>query len=655
MRRKAMKSWMKILSKKKKIIEEELRLIEEQYKAVLEQASQDVTTGTEEIIQTETYEELTERLLKVAESIQESAKRLGHEEIHLTPRIDRIQILRDECQVTNQSLPGKDNTGENVNTEANEKHNQESIKSDEDQNISVNQNDDNDETLSASDESQLHLEVSNQITTDEQNGGDENICMEQNEVDTNLGVEQNDIPQVLENVRAESLGVKYNDGDENLSVEQNYIPQITEDAINTIKPKKELKQDLAQFEPAKINNKFKNIFENKGNNEEIQVRRQPKKKLITLDQVLLKSSSQDINNDKEVELEIVKNLRKNWVPPEDLDVEISKTKLEPKRLQISHVYGNDTKGGTEKLKIERQNELEEVRQTAPIAARWRSEETGDAKEEKRPRPRSAMKVTQSDDFWLKEKSNTKVEEEKQKVIHEIESIKQARLKFEDEPINRQENDARLKTLQELESLRSNQKQLDSSVRKIKRDLEEINRNVVEKETTERTTDFQTPTQQWNQEREKIKESFNTKLKLEEEIKPVVKNTMKLNKITVQEEIPEKDVILSTSVEAEVIKVDADSTLEDKARSKLKEIKSLEIFKLKEKTVKLTKKIETERGRKRELRQTLTKEGASLRSKSISSLKNAGQKIKNLTNDKLKNVMKSKTAEDHEEEETKKNE
>ena len=47
-----------------------------------------------------------------------------------------------------------------------------------------------------------------------------------------------------------------------------------------------------------------------------------------------------------------------------------------------------------------------------------------------------MKVTQSDDFWLKEKSDEKIEEEKLKVYKEIESIKQARLKFEDEPENR---------------------------------------------------------------------------------------------------------------------------------------------------------------------------------------------------------------------------
>ena len=49
-------------------------------------------------------------------------------------------------------------------------------------------------------------------------------------------------------------------------------------------------------------------------------------------------------------------------------------------------------------------------------------------------------------------------------------------------------------------LRSNQKQADNSVSKIKRDLEEINRSIVMKEnSTVHIVDFQTPTEQWKQE------------------------------------------------------------------------------------------------------------------------------------------------------------
>merc|ERR1719340_156146 len=97
------------------MIEEELRQIEEQYKAVQEQSSQDETA--EVMSPAESYEELTERLLKVAESIQDSAKRLGNDDIDLTPRIDRIQNLRDECQLSNQSLAVKENINENIDTD----------------------------------------------------------------------------------------------------------------------------------------------------------------------------------------------------------------------------------------------------------------------------------------------------------------------------------------------------------------------------------------------------------------------------------------------------------------------------------------------------------------------------------------------------------
>merc|ERR1719369_2731276 len=353
-----------------------------------------------------------------------------------------------------------------------------------------------------------------------------------------------------------------------------------------------------------------------------------------------------------------------WVPPEETIADAAPTKLEPKKLQIAHVYGNDSRDGPEKFKQQRQSELEEVRQSAPLAARWLTEETGDTKEENRSRPRSAMKVTQSDDFWLKLKSDEKVEEEKLKISKEIESIKQARMKFEDEPEERQEDDARLKTLQELESLRINQKQTDNSVKKIKRDLEEINRNIAEKKKDKYVIDFQSPTEQWKREREKIKETFSSKQSTEEEIKPLITKTTTLNKTIFKEEFTTKDIKefnndtsnelskhKSNTVETDTEKgVESHTSMEDRAKTKLKELKNLEIFKLKEKTLKLTQKIETERGRRRELKKTATKENVSLRSKSISTLKNAGQKIKSLTNEKLKVVIKSKSGEDHGEEE-----
>jgi hypothetical protein len=168
---------------KKKIIEEELRLIEEQYKAVQEQACHDVTTGSEVMTPAESYEELTERLLKVAESIQDSAKRLGNEDIDLTPRIDRIQSQRDECQLSNQSLPVKDNVGENVTTETDAKLNLQSIESDGDE-----------------------------AECEQQNENSGTLCLETNGLD---GYED-DIPDAEPNEEIDEVCVKETNGDEKL-------------------------------------------------------------------------------------------------------------------------------------------------------------------------------------------------------------------------------------------------------------------------------------------------------------------------------------------------------------------------------------------------------------------------------------------------------
>merc|ERR1712123_174804 len=149
----------------------------------------------------------------------------------------------------------------------------------------------------------------------------------------------------------------------------------------------------------------------------------------------------------------------------------------------------------------------------------------------------------------------------------------------------------------------------------------INRNIAEKEN-KTVVDFQTPADQWKRERERIKETFTTQLQEEEVVKPRVTSPTKLNKITFKEDLPLLDIKQSfskTSVQESVTSKDNTTSVETdvetevvnpKAKSKLKEIKNMEIFKLKEKTLKLTQKIQTERGRKRELKKTEVKENIS---------------------------------------------
>ena len=110
----------------------------------------------------------------------------------------------------------------------------------------------------------------------------------------------------------------------------------------------------------------------------------------------------------------MKSLRKNWVPPEEIKVENQRSKIEPGRLSISKVYCNDTREGVEAIRRERASEMEEVRQVVS-------------------RPTSAIKQKMSDDFWLKlENSNSDCVGEKKKLSNEIELVKQARNKFEED-------------------------------------------------------------------------------------------------------------------------------------------------------------------------------------------------------------------------------
>jgi hypothetical protein len=86
----------------------------------------------------------------------------------------------------------------------------------------------------------------------------------------------------------------------------------------------------------------------------------------------------------------------------------------------------------------------------------------------------------------------------------------------------------------------------------------------------------------NFQREKIKETYNTKVKFEEEVKPMMASPTKLSKITALDELPEmpKDIELPPLAEQEIENKVESIPLEEKAKSKLKEIKNMEILNLK---------------------------------------------------------------------------
>ena len=61
-------------------------------------------------------------------------------------------------------------------------------------------------------------------------------------------------------------------------------------------------------------------------------------------------------------MEMIKNFRKSWVPPEE-EIPTFRTRLEPGKLQITNPYVNDSRDNQDQIKEERRRELEEVRKS----------------------------------------------------------------------------------------------------------------------------------------------------------------------------------------------------------------------------------------------------------------------------------------------------
>merc|ERR1719431_924889 len=76
---------------------------------------------------------------------------------------------------------------------------------------------------------------------------------------------------------------------------------------------------LSQFEPGKIQGKLTNMFDGGSNTETEAKQTPPRKKLITLEQVMKKNVVEDEHAllDREKELEELRQARKNWTAPED--------------------------------------------------------------------------------------------------------------------------------------------------------------------------------------------------------------------------------------------------------------------------------------------------------------------------------------------------
>ena len=124
---------------------------------------------------------------------------------------------------------------------------------------------------------------------------------------------------------------------------------------------------------------------------------------------MFQTKTNELQTERDIELEIIKSLRQNWVPPDTELHDVSRNKIEPGKLSIKNVYCNDKRDESKILKEERQLELEEVRKSfaeKKDSDLWeKKDETSTVKQvDVRPRSRSEYRSKMSDDFWMKEKT-----------------------------------------------------------------------------------------------------------------------------------------------------------------------------------------------------------------------------------------------------------
>merc|ERR1711892_523135 len=245
---------------------------------------------------------------------------------------------------------------------------------------------------------------------------------------------------------------------------------------------------LSQFTPGKINSRFTDLFDREKESD-LTPQKPPKKKIITLNQILKQGSPKSDENriSKELELEDLKESRKKWRPPQiekpepvsnvkdeiiTLQFESMPLKLRwnpkdsfesdeiksleiPNKLNIEKVFPSQPKEEDINTKIEVEKELDEVRMSRP--KRFQKI----VKEQRSSSAHVLQRVKLADDSWVAEKSESRIAEERRKAIKELELVKQARLQSLEamdnmeieRPSSRLEDKVRFEALKELEEVR----------------------------------------------------------------------------------------------------------------------------------------------------------------------------------------------------------
>jgi len=374
---------------------------------------------------------------------------------------------------------------------------------------------------------------------------------------------------------------------------------------------------LSQFEPGKINNKIVNIFNEMDQNSSMEKIKPPKKKVITLDQVMRKNENgtENSQDEKQKELEELKQFRKEWKQPEEKSDENKKAEFNskpqavsvtkrwnpiksdrhekahsmevPQKINIENFFLNDAKNEEFEQKSEVQKELNEIRDArpTPVIKRWKPKVYEKAKE-RSVSEHVLQRCKMPDNSWVREKSESYLNEEKRKALEELEFVKRSRL----ESLNYEENStterpsSRIETMTELtETQRENNEKTYTE----KHDIEKMEKSELEQGNKK---DFEAKCVRFD----------DTKTEVD-----LVENTEELK-------------------------------TESKVKQKLQQIKQKteqEVLRFRQSRPKPIERIENEMEKASETEKSRT----STRSRSLSRLRSAGKKMKDMTNQQLKKL------------------
>jgi len=415
--------------------------------------------------------------------------------------------------------------------------------------------------------------------------------------------------------------------------------------------KKGSQMRLSQFEPGKINTKFTNIFERDENTDTGERKAPPRKKLITLDQVMKKGVVDDDEapSDREQELDELRQARKNWVPPEEKTEEKEETtsmsrpqstvrnrwnpvnsdrqektrSLDvPQKLNMTDLFINDSKANTEDPKLEVEKELNEIRESrpTPLTKRWKPKQYQKSQPAERSKSAHVLQRAKlSDNSWVLEKSESRMEEERKKALHELEFVKKARMES-------------LEVIENAESDRPSSRQEMKSRYETMRELEEVKKTRFEAKADD--LDFNEVT---------IKAEFENHPNIEKLNNTQIHESVKC--VRFDETKREKEISIEKDTEEDI----PNNKPESKVKIKLKQMKQQteqEIAKLTQKKSQPLQNIENVKERaSREEKLEDSGEGKKdtfiTRNRSLSRLRDAGQKVKDLTNEQLNKITKPK--------------